>query len=153
MYKCVSFCAINIYILYTLYWLVPYVMVRCPKCGHRFVVEVPRERPKGEGAHYADKIKKLSPLHVEILQILAEKGPLTKARLGGILAERGRRVSGNSLSGRLSELAGLGYVECEYTKVKLYDAKTMTFRFKRKPVWKITELGRRVLEEELKKSG
>jgi repressor of nif and glnA expression len=128
-------------------------MVRCPKCGHRFVVEVPRERPKGEGAHYADKIKKLSPLHVEILQILAEKGPLTKARLGGILAERGRRVSGNSLSGRLSELAGLGYVECEYTKVKLYDAKTMTFRFKRKPVWKITELGRRVLEEELKKSG
>jgi repressor of nif and glnA expression len=127
-------------------------MVRCPKCGHRFVVRVPRERPKGEGAHYADKIRKLSPLHIEILRILAERGPLTKARIGGILAERGRRVSGNSLSGRLSELAGLGYVECEYTRVKLYDAKTMTFRFVKKPVWRITELGRRVLEEELRKA-
>jgi repressor of nif and glnA expression len=130
----------------------PYVIVRCPKCGHRFVVEVPREREKGEGAHYAEKIRKLSPLHIEILQILAEKGSLTKARIGGILAERGRRVSGNSLSGRLSELAGLGYVECKYTRVKLYDAKRMVFRFVKKPVWEITELGRRVLGEELKKS-
>jgi hypothetical protein len=130
----------------------PYVMVRCPKCGHKFVVEIPREREKGEGAHYAEKIRKLSPLHIEILQLLAEKESLTKARIGGILAERGRRVSGNSLSGRLSELAGLGYVECEYTEVKLYDAKTMKFRFVRKPVWRITELGKRVLEEAKKPS-
>jgi hypothetical protein len=43
-------------------------------------------------------------------------------------------------------------VECKYTRVKLYDAKTMTFRFVKKPVWEITELGRRVLGEELKKS-
>ena len=126
----------------------PTVMVRCPKCGHRFVVRVPRERPKGEGAHYAEKIKKLSPLHEEILQILALYGPLTKSRLGGILAERGRRVSGNSLSGRLSELAGLGLVECEYAEVKLYDAKTMKFRFARKPVWHLTERGKRVLAGE-----
>jgi len=126
----------------------PTVMVRCPKCGHRFVVRVPRERPKGEGAHYAEKIKKLSPLHEEILQILALYGPLTKSRLGGILAERGRRVSGNSLSGRLSELAGLGLVECKYAEVKLYDAKTMKFRFVEKPVWRITERGRRVLAGE-----
>jgi len=130
----------------------PVVVVRCPKCGHRFTVKVPREREKGEGAHYADKIRKLSPLHIEILQLLAERGSLTKARIGGILAERGRRVSGNSLSGRLSELAGLGYVECEYTEVKLYDAKTMKFRFVKKPLWRITELGRRVLEEAKKSS-
>jgi len=128
----------------------PYAMVRCPKCGHRFVVKVPREAPKGWGAHYADKIKKLSPLHVEILQVLAEQGPLTKSRIGAILAERGRRVSGNSLSGRLSELAGLGYVECKFARVKLYDAKRMAFRFVKKPVWKITELGRAALEKELK---
>jgi hypothetical protein len=126
----------------------PAVMVKCPKCGHRFVVEVPREREKGEGAHYAEKIKKLSPLHEEILQILALYGPLTKAKIGGILAERGRRVSGNSLSGRLSELAGLGLVECRYTKVKLYDAKTMRFRFVKRPVWFITERGKRVLAGE-----
>jgi hypothetical protein len=130
----------------------PVVVVRCPKCGHRFTVKVPREKPKGEGAHYAEKIKKLSPLHYEILYVLAVKGPLTKARIGGILAERGRRVSGNSLSGRLSELAGLGYVECEYTEVKLYDAKSMKFRFVRKPVWRITDLGRAVLEDHLKGS-
>jgi hypothetical protein len=126
----------------------PAVMVKCPKCGHRFVVEVPREREKGEGAHYAEKIRKLSPLHEEILQILALYGPLTKAKIGGILAERGRRVSGNSLSGRLSELAGLGLVECRYTKVKLYDAKTMRFRFAKRPVWFITERGKRVLAGE-----
>jgi hypothetical protein len=71
----------------------PYVMVRCPRCGHRFVAEVPREREKGGGAHYADKIKKLSPLHVEILQVLAERGSLTKARIGAILAERRRDPS------------------------------------------------------------
>jgi len=125
----------------------PVVIVKCPKCGHKFAVEVPREQPKGWGAHYAEKIQKLSPLHVEILEVLAEKGPMPKSRIGGILAERGRRVSGNSLSGRLSELAGLGYVECEYARVKLYDAKTMKFRFVRKPVWKITELGRAKVEE------
>jgi hypothetical protein len=130
----------------------PVVVVRCPKCGHRFTVKVPREKPKGEGAHYAEKIKKLSPLHYEILYVLAVKGSLTKSRIGGILAERGRRVSGNSLSGRLSELAGLGYVECEYTRVKLYDAKSMKFRFVRKPVWRLTEQGKRVLEDHLKGS-
>jgi len=126
----------------------PAVMVKCPKCGHTFIVEVPREREKGEGAHYAEKIRKLTPLHEEILEILALYGPLTKSRLGGILAERGRRVSGNSLSGRLSELAGLGLVECKYAKVKLYDVKTMKFRFARKPVWHLTERGKRVLAGE-----
>ena len=128
----------------------PVVVVRCPKCGHRFTVKVPRERAKDEGAHYAEKIRKLSPLHYEILYVLAVKGPLTKSRIGGILAERGRRVSGNSLSGRLSELAGLGYVECEYAEVKLYDAEKMKFRFVRKPVWHITELGKRVLRQHVK---
>jgi hypothetical protein len=126
----------------------PAVMVKCPKCGHKFVVEVPREQKKGEGAHYAEKIRKLSPLHEEILEILALHGPLTKAKIGGILADRGRRVSGNSLSGRLSELAGLGLVECKYTEVRLYDAKTMKFRFVERPVWHLTEKGKRVLAGE-----
>jgi hypothetical protein len=123
----------------------PAVVVKCPKCGHKFIVEVPREREKGEGAHYAERIRKLSPLHEEILEILALYGPLTKAKIGGILADRGRRVSGNSLSGRLSELAGLGLVECKYTEVRLYDAKTMKFRFVERPVWHLTEKGKRVL--------
>jgi hypothetical protein len=126
----------------------PTVVVKCPKCGHKFIVEVPREREKGEGAHYAEKIRKLTPLHEEILEILALHGPLTKAKIGGILADRGRRVSGNSLSGRLSELAGLGLVECKYTEVRLYDAKTMKFRFVERPVWHLTEKGKRVLAGE-----
>jgi len=126
----------------------PTIAVRCPKCGHKFTVKVPREMPKGWGAHYAEKIRKLSPLHLEILRVLAERGPMPKSRLGGLLAERGRRVSGNSLSGRLSELAGLGLVDCDFTEVRLFDAKTMKFRFVKKPVWSITEKGRRVLAGE-----
>jgi len=113
--------------------------VRCPKCGHRFPVRL--ERPKGAGAHYAGGIKRLTPLHREILEILAEQGPMTKRRLGGLLAERGRRVTGNSLSGRLSELLGLGYVAVEKAEVREVDPESRQFRFVKKPVWRITPAG------------
>lgn len=123
----------------------PLVTVVCPHCGHRFTVEVKREKSKGSGAHYADRIQKLRPLHVAILEVLAQHGPLTKRRLGGLLAERGLRVSGNSLSGRLSELAGLKLIECKYTEVRLYDPKTMSFKYRKTPVWSITQAGREAL--------
>jgi hypothetical protein len=116
--------------------------VRCPRCGHEFYVDVHSPRQKGEGARYAPEIKRLTPLHVAILSVLAERGPMTKKRLGAILAEEGRRVSGNSLSGRLSELLGLGLVECKYTEVKEVDPDSKQFRFVKKPVWSITESGR-----------
>ena len=106
----------------------PVYIVTCPKCGHKFVVKVKRERPKGWGAHYADKIKKLSPLHIEILKILREHGPQPKRKIQGYLFEKGIRVSGNSLSGRLSELAGMGMVECEVDRVLIYDRERMEYR-------------------------
>mgnify|MGYP000188543945 FL=1 len=118
-----------------------HIRVMCPKCGHIFYVDVSFERRKGTGAHYARQIKKLSPLHEEILQLLAEYGPCTKRRLGGLLAQRGRRISGNSLSGRLSELLGMGLVKCYRTKVREVDPETKKYRFVKKPVWELTEKG------------
>jgi len=124
----------------------PVYIVTCPKCGHKFVVKVPRERPKGWGAHYADRIKKLSPLHIEILKILREHGPQPKRKVQGYLFDKGIRVSGNSLSGRLSELAGMGMVECEVDKVLLWDREKMEYRWRKLPVWRITSKGLRALE-------
>ncbi|RLE85123.1 MAG: hypothetical protein DRJ67_09430 [Thermoprotei archaeon] len=127
----------------------PIIMVTCPKCGHKFVVKVPRERRKGMGAHYADRIRKLSPLHREILKILWEHGALPKRKIQGHLFERGIRVSGNSLSGRLSELAGMGYIECEWSEVAIWDRDKMMYRFRKTPVWYLTSKGRRYVREEL----
>jgi len=126
------------------------VVVRCPHCGHTFTVDILRENPKGRGAHYASQIEVLSPLHMEILKILAQVGPATKRRIGAILAERGHKVSGNSLSGRLSELRGLGLISMRYEEVKVYDRKTMQFRFKRTPVWYLTPRGRWVVEHDVR---
>jgi len=125
----------------------PIIWVTCPRCGQRFTVDVSRERPKGAGAHYGKEIRRLTPLHLEILGILAESGECTKRRIGAILAERGRRVSGNSLSGRLSELLGMGLVTCRRTKVREVDPETKSFRFVKKPVWSITREGIRKLLE------
>ncbi len=123
------------------------IYVKCPHCGHKFTVKVPRERPKGWGAHYADKIRKLSPLHREILKILWKHGPLPKRKIQGYLFENGIRISGNSLSGRLSELAGMNYIECEMRKVALYDRNTMQFRFRKTPVWYLTSKGREYIKK------
>jgi len=121
------------------------IRVVCPYCHQAFYVDVPLARSKGSGAHYAKEISKLSPLHLEILEILAENGPLTKRKLGALLAKRGRRVSGNSLSGRLSELLGMGLVRCYRTEVREIDPETKQFRFVKKPVWEITEEGARYI--------
>jgi len=126
------------------------IVVRCPHCGHVFTVDILRENPKGRGAHYAKEIEQLSPLHMEILRILHEVGPGTKRKVGAILAQRGHAVSGNSLSGRLSELRGLGLVTMRYQEVKVYDKKTMTFRFKRTPVWSLTVKGKWVVEHNVR---
>lgn len=123
------------------------IKVRCPRCGFTFIHEVSRERPKGAGAWYGREITRLTELHEEILRVLYEEGPSTKRRLGGLLADRGRRVSGNSLSGRLSELAGAGYVRCEWTEVRVYDEEARQFRFVKKPVWFLTEKGIQYLRE------
>ena len=135
----------------------PIISVKCPYCGKEFVVKVPRERPKGAGAHYGREIKKLTPLHEEILIVLYERGAfyskggrgLPKRTIGAILAERGRRVSGNSLSGRLSELAGAGYVICERGEIRVFDHKARQYRYVKKPLWYLTEKGKKYVEERL----
>jgi len=56
-------------------------------------------------------------------------------------------ISGNSLSGRLSELAGAGYVKCIYTDVTLWDEESKQFKFRRTPIWIITPAGEAALEQ------
>jgi hypothetical protein len=118
------------------------VWVKCPKCGHIF--EVPMR--KGQGAYYTVAEFHPTELHVLVMQairdIVREKGRgATKTEIERWLLARGRRVSGNSVSGRLSELLGAGYVEVEYTKVQVYDEKTRRFRFKRSPCWYLSQKG------------
>ena len=118
------------------------VLVRCPNCGHVFEVQM----KKGQGAYYTAADFHPSELHdlimVAIRDIVREKGRgALKTEIERWLLARGRRVSGNSVSGRLSELLGAGYVECEYVKVQVYDEKSKKFRFKRAPRWYLTQKG------------
>jgi hypothetical protein len=55
-------------------------------------------------------------------------------------------VGGFTISGRLSELCGLGLVNMNYTKVQLVDERTMEYRFMKKPVWNLTEEGLEVAQ-------
>jgi DNA-binding transcriptional ArsR family regulator len=80
------------------------------------VEDAVRQR-KGEGARAVARgeVKitlKPGSLHWQIVQILQGR-ELTKEEIAKELERRfGRKVSGNSLSGRLSELRGAGIVEC-----------------------------------------
>lgn len=148
------------------------VRVTCPKCGATFEVEVPvkvkilvrRQNPKGSGAHYSGRIVRLSPVH-KIIAWLVWNRPkkyelrdgrfiegLTKRDLERMLAEVGVKVSGNALSGRLSELGGrdLRILRFVRQKVKLCDPETQEWRFENTPVWTIdsrmTERGRQLFE-------
>ena len=118
------------------------VLVKCPHCGHVF--EVPMR--KGQGAYYTVAEFHPTELHTLIMQAIRDivsrtgRGAL-KTEIERWLLARGRHVSGNSVSGRLSELLGAGYVECEYTKVQVYDEKAKKFRFKRTPRWYLTQKG------------
>jgi len=123
-----------------------FIRVTCPNCGHSFYVEVKRERAKGLGAHYARQIERLTPLHMAILKLLAREGPLSKEEIRRLLEAQGIKKSGNSISGRLSELAGLRLVEVRNTRVREIDPSTKEFRFVSKPIWFITDVGRYVAE-------
>jgi len=91
------------------------IAVKCPRCG--FIFEVFFERGKGLGARTSGP-PRLGPLHEKILSVLEERRAFTpesglpKRTIAAILHERGVKVSGNSLSGRLSELAGWGFIKC-----------------------------------------
>jgi hypothetical protein len=118
------------------------VLVKCPHCGYVFEVSM----KKGQGAYYTAAEFHPSELHelimLAIRDIVRERGRgALKTEIERWLLARGRRVSGNSVSGRLSELLGAGYVECEYVKVQVYDEKSKKFRFKRSPRWYLSQKG------------
>jgi arginine repressor len=118
------------------------VWVKCPKCGHYFEVDL----TKGKGAYYTKKDFTPSHLHEEILKairiIVSHKlNGATKQEIENYLKNKGINISGNSLSGRLSELLGAGYVEVKYTRVQYIDAKTKKYRFKRTPIWYLSMKG------------
>lgn len=118
------------------------VLVRCPHCGHVFEVSM----KKGQGAYYTAGEFRPSELHelimLAIRDIVRERGRgALKSEIERWLLARGRRVSGNSVSGRLSELLGAGYVTVEYVKVQVYDERAKKFRFKRAPRWYLSAKG------------
>jgi len=118
------------------------VWVKCPRCGHYFEVDL----TKGKGAYYTKKDFTPSHLHEEILKaikiIVSHKlNGATKQEIENYLKNKGINISGNSLSGRLSELLGAGYVEVKYTQVQYLDEKTKKYRFKRTPIWYLSVKG------------
>lgn len=123
--------------------------VRCPYCGRWFEVNM----EKGKGAYYTRRDFRPTGLHKLILRAVKEivaskQGGATKQEIERWLGERGRKISGNSLSGRLSELLGAGYLEVQYTEVRLYDEASKKYRFKKTPIWFLTDKGLQLLMRE-----
>jgi len=120
--------------------------VVCPNCGHEF----DHRQVKGAGAHYGRDIAKLSPIHQRILMVLraaealSPESGVTKRYISKRLAEDNILLTGNSLSGRLSELAGRGEIRMAAAKVRVFDPRTMEFRWRRTPLWYIAEKPRGV---------
>jgi len=108
-------------------------------------------RRKGQGAEYGKEIRELSFTHRQILMILLKQGSLTKQKITTIMNENKEEnepyIGGFSVSGRLSELLGLGYVSMKYAEVEVYDPRTMQFRFRKKPIWNITSEGIEALKK------
>ena len=126
------------------------VLARCPHCGHTFEIEVSQK--KGRGAHYGREIEKLGFLHIKILEILEDNlQGLTKREISRILYEEGYKYSGNSISGRLSELLGAGLVEMRYGIIELFDKREKKWRPRKTPIWSITLKGLLRLAKEKEK--
>ena len=106
-------------------------------------------RPKGSGAYYACKIERISATHAAILMVLAAhpRERYTRSKIAYLLAKKGVHLKDDTISGRLSELLGLGYVSMTHERVRVLDKKSMTYRFVRKPLWQITEEGLKALRE------
>jgi len=90
-------------------------------------------------------------MHIKIIDAMrhlnatSEDRATPKRAIGGMLANMGYKVSGNVISGRLSELLGLGKVVMLRKRIQLYDRDRQTYRFKRTPVWYLES--QRVLDE------
>jgi len=108
---------------------------------------------KGQGAWYAPLIAELGKTRELILEVLKEQYPkwITSWHLT-YLVNRQRKRKGlknlafGTISGRLSELLGLGYVQMSNEEIELYDSELMSFGWPEKPTWKIAQKGIRYLE-------
>lgn len=113
-------------------------------------MSVDTHRAKGKYAKY--RIKKLSPTHLDILEALNEAG---EAKTSGALEEpvnkkrhaRGEKgiVKQPQMTGRLSEMGRIKLVAMTYSDIFI-DEEVPTFRFKKTPVWTITDKGKRAVE-------
>lgn len=110
-------------------------------------------RSKGQGAWYASLIQELGETRILILKVLKKQYPrwLTSWHIT-YLVNCERKAKGlknfafGSISGRLSELLGLGYVQMSNEDVEMYDEEVMAFGWPEKPTWRISQKGIRFLE-------
>ena len=118
--------------------------VICPNCGAG--IEVQAINRKGQGAAYAGQIKTLGPMRITILEILSDVGAISmqtsipKKFIGAMIFNKGIKISGNALSGRLSELLGMGLVKMVHRQIKLHHPEgEFKFRPKKIPCWYLAE--------------
>ena len=116
------------------------------ECGGRFYQE------KGVGASEPVSI---TSLHVEILDLLRRVGSVDskhaapKQFIAQRLNDGSPRISGNSVSGRLSELRGMRYVDCRPEVEDRFDPKTMQKVKVAKFYWWVTDKGMELLKEKV----
>jgi len=110
--------------------------------------DTPRHGPRGSGAHYADRIKKLNRTHNLALLVLRARGAVSYEKGLGLseiwrqaremcltMKYAGKVPTKQGLSGRLSELQGLGMVRSENNQVRLVDRDSHQFRYEKQPRW------------------
>src|SRR5882672_5921532 len=120
----------------------------CPNCGMSISCDTPRHGPRGSGAHYADRIRKLNRTHNHA-QVALEGHDSFDRGLGltevwkrvreYCLANNFRVPTKQGMSGRLSELAGLGMVRSENNQIRLTDQQSQQYRFEKQPRWFLSE--------------
>lgn len=122
----------------------------CPACGYEFECEAPRHGERGTGAHYASRIKHLNHGHLLVLSVLKDAHAVTfetGLRLSDVwyrardysTKENKRWPTKQGLSGRLSELQGLGQVKSMNNKVRLVDPASQKYRFESQQRWFLTQ--------------
>jgi hypothetical protein len=95
---------------------------------------------KGQGAQYARKINRLSPIHIEIIKLLeANQAFCSSSAIPKQTITSQLKTRADASGGRLSELLGLGFIEMCRKKIELQDQETMKFRFRKTPCWFISE--------------
>ena len=124
----------------------------CHSCGANVTCNIQRMSPKGEGAWYAYKIRKLGPMRALILEIMQARparswaSGLSSKLIGHEVREaqkhRGLRLTNDhSIGGRVSELQGLGLIESSRGEVELKDQVEQKYVTTIQARYYLTEIG------------